>query len=81
MRANVDRQRERESSAKKDPLSLSLRRGLEKRGGVRLQERNDNGRPWLSDGKMASHDSDVTGGGGRKEDGRRGGVVAMGVPL
>lgn len=27
--------------------------------------RNDNGRPWLSDGKMASHDSDVTGGGSR----------------
>lgn len=29
-------------------------------------ERNDNGRPWLSDGKMASHDSDVTDGGAER---------------
>lgn len=46
-------------------------RGLEKLVGVRLYRRDDNGGPWLSDGKMASHDSDVTGGGstpgGREE--------------
>lgn len=78
MRVNVDEEREnpRDGQRFSLSLSLSLRRG---KGGA-VVERNDNGRPWLSDGKMASHDSDVTGGEGGKrmedENDGRGGVAS-----